>query len=174
MEWNRSTFSHCLAVADNDSLEVERLMHPPALTRPWHLELMSAVLEHAITDRDLKWINREDEGHIFSFRSCCEALGIDAEAARAALNAKIEVKKPVVKKKQPRSALAREIADVPGCEYTHTYDQCPPGVSVSKCPECRQRYNYRYTQLWRRGVRMRRRRFAQAVRSGEVSHETRG
>lgn len=174
MDWNRTTYSHVLAAADSDSLEIERLMHPPPLTRPWHIELMHAVLENAITEADLKWINLEDEGHIFSFRSCCETLGIDADAARAALNAKIEIKKPLRKKKQPRSELIKEIVDVPGITYTHAYNECPVGLGVSFCTECRQRYNYRYNSLHPRGIRMRRHRLRQMARINEVACETWG
>jgi hypothetical protein len=50
---------------------------------PFELALMAAALRWAIFERDTAWIN-SDEEHVFSFRNCCESLGIDHLAARKA------------------------------------------------------------------------------------------
>jgi hypothetical protein len=57
---------------------------------PSELSLMAAVLSFAIYEKDLEWINGDDYSeHPFSFRNCCEYLGIDHLAARKVLNQRL-------------------------------------------------------------------------------------
>ena len=150
MDLDGASFRSVHAAADCESVEFYSLTHPVRTVLPPHLALIAAVLEHGIDDGDLPWINREDSG-VFTFRSCCESLGIDCEAARRVLNRKM---KPRQSKKMVRRV---DIADVPGIEYTHKYGECPPdGQSLAHCRECRQRYAHWY-QAHRRQVRHERR-----------------
>jgi hypothetical protein len=122
---------------------------------PSELSLMAAVLSFAIYEKDLEWINGDDYSeHPFSFRNCCEYLGIDHLAARKVLNQRLSKCRGVLFR-QPKPRLKLEIRDLPGKEYTHAYDECPPGVNPSRCPECRQRYNAAYARGWRQSSRSR-------------------
>lgn len=138
---------------DGDSVQVDALVYPPRKSLPWHLELFWAVLDNAMTESDIDWINTESD-HIFSFRNCCEALGIDVQAARKALNGRLKIAKPH-KKKLRWGVIAAAIEQFPG-DYSHGYGECPPGITRSFCPECRHRYNTFYNSRHPRGKRRRR------------------
>lgn len=113
---------------------------------PFEQALMVAVLRQAIMDRALDWINL-DVDFLFSFRNCCESVGIDYLAARKALNAKI---RPGFTRQKRALAVHEElksvIQDMPGRQYTHRYGNCQKS---SRCAECRQRYNFYYLPLRR-------------------------
>lgn len=116
------------------SNEVERMPLTP------YQSLMAALLNLAIADGDLDWINQEQDW-IFSFASCCEGLGIDPAGARERLNRDPRMQE---REKEPRRAVPRAwvkrtlvVVDLPGRSYDHEYKTC---VQPSRCKQCRQRY----------------------------------
>ena len=103
---------------------------------PFELALMAAAIRFAIYEKDLRWINDDDRSEYpFTFKNCCEYLGIDYQAARKVLNQRIGKGRRVLLRQPKR--LEFEVEDVPAKEYTHAYQECPPGVNPSRCPECR-------------------------------------
>ena len=57
---------------------------------PFDRALQAAAIRWAIFERDTSWINDDDDpDYVFSFKSCCESLGIDYLAARTVLNQRI-------------------------------------------------------------------------------------
>jgi hypothetical protein len=158
MDWDGDltiAFNAC----DVDTGEFEEEFYGSRPELSFELALMEAQIKHAIYERDLAWVNDvhglERRDYIHSFRNCCDHLGIDYRAARKILNQRLRKKSVLAPRAQPNEALRFEIVDVPGKTYSHAYGECPSGVIRSKCPECRQRYSYRYTRLWRKTARLR-------------------
>ena len=54
------------------------------------LTLLVALIDNAILERDLAWINSTFD-HPFSFKNCCDHLGIDFVAARRVLDQRIRI-----------------------------------------------------------------------------------
>ena len=143
-----------LNASDVDTAEFDEVWGKSRAT-PFELQLMAAAFRWAIFEKDLRWINDDNNpDYVFSFQTCCASLGINYQAARKVLNERLG-KCCRLFFRHPKPKLEFEISDVPGKEYSHPYRQCPPGVNPSRCRECRQRYNFGYAQRWRQSSQSR-------------------
>lgn len=123
---------------------------------PAELGLMIAQIRWAIFEADLEWINDDsDRDYVFSFRSCCDVLGLDCDATRNVLNDRIGKKGFRVYAPKPRTALEPRSRRRPGKDLLASLRGVPRGVKCSRCPECRSRYNFAYGRYWRRSSRSR-------------------
>jgi len=109
--------------------------------------IILAQFEHAISERDHRWVTRRNEEYeggfyIYSFENCCEELGFDPQATRKALLQWFEIGKPQKVTINKDTALNK-----PGVEYSHKYGACG---QAAKCEECKSRYRYSYNILVKR------------------------
>jgi hypothetical protein len=144
--------------SDGDGAQVLDTFYPRALSLLPEIRIMYQLIKNSILERDITWINRDEPEYLYSFQNCCEYLGIDYRAARKVLNRVIGKGRRVViggnHRGRPAGTILKpsDIGDIPGKTYTHRYGEC---LVSSRCPECRQRYNYVYCKTLRKTARTR-------------------